>query len=478
MSVSIPNASQSIVDGGLAIVPASNDGVSVKVGTSSTGAAGFYSYAGSDTDDVADDLGEGPLPDATVKNLVQSGGKQTVALKVAATTTGSSSAVTQSGAGPAVTISSGTPYDYALMVVKITLGGARGTATFQYSTNGGTDWSDDILTAATYALPTGVTIAFAAGTYVLNETYSWTDTADAFTASDVGDALDDIIDSAYDPEFVHILGYPTTAAGSATIAATVATKIASAHAAKRYFFVVIEEPPVDIATVVTAFASVSEKFLVVTAGFADIVENRSGQTEKMPIGRTVAPRIARNPVEVHLLRDVGDSTIDPLTDVVRLVPDGAAASTGYHDEDKTPAGNAARCTTLRTITGVSGFYVTNGLTMASGTSDFQQLQYARIILKVARASYAYQVTQLAKRVRINATTGKIDTKTRIAIQGAWESFIKASLGDAIGVCRVLIAETDLNADPTIYAQVRVTVSGYALVWSSTIGLASSLPAAA
>ena len=477
MSVPIPNASQSIVDGGLAIVPAANDGVSVKVGTSTTGVAGFYSYAGSDTDAVGTQLGNGPLPDATVKNLVHSGGKQTIAQKVTASTAGSSSAVSQSGAGPAMTLT-GTPDDYYLGIVQMLSGGARGTATFRHSLDGGATWSDAILTAATYALSNGVTLNFPVGTYVLGETYSWTNTAPAFTAGDIGTALDDVIDSNFDPEFVHILGYPATAADSATIAATVATKIAAAHAAKKYFFVIIEEPPVDIATVVTAFASVAEKFLVVTAGFARITDDRSGLTEKKPVGRTIAPRIARNPIEVHLLRDVADSTIDPLADVVELVPSGAAASTGYHDEDKTPAGNAARLTTLRTISGTQGFYPTNGLTMALGTSDFQQLPFARIILKVARGSYAYQVTQLAKRVRIDQATGRIAAKTRIALQRAWASYIKTFLGDAVGVVRVLVSETDLNADPTLYAQVRVTVSGYALVWSSTIGLASSLPAAA
>lgn len=478
MSVPHPSITQTIVDGGLAITPASNDGVFCKVGTSSTGTAGFHSYAGTDANTVGTDLGEGPLPDATVKHLEQSGGKQTVALKVAASVAGSSSAVTQSGGGPAVTISSGTPYDYGLWVVKIITGGAVATATFQYSSNGGADYSDTVTTAATYALPSGVTIAFAAGTYVANETYSWTDTAPAMNASDVGTALDDIIDSSHDVEAVHLLGYGTTAAAMATIAATISTKIASAHASKRYLWVMFEEPPVDNAGVAAAFAAVAEKFLVGMGGFADITENRSGQVEKMPIARTYAPRIARNPIEVHPMRDAGDSNIDALGDVVRLVPDGAAASTGYHDEGRTPLLNAARHSCLSTIPGATGFYPADALTLASGTSDFQQLMYMRIILKAARASHAFQIRNLAKRIRINPATGFIDAKTRIALQGAWESFIKTALGNAIGVVRVVIAETDLNADPTVYSQVRGTVDGYALVWSSTIGLASSLPAAA
>lgn len=559
MSVPIPNAEQSIVDGGLGIVPGSVDGVSVKVGTSTAGSAGFTSYSGGDTEQVGLDLGEGPLPDCVVKNLLQSGGKTTHALKIDASTAGSNSAVTQSGSGPAVALT-GDPDDYYLGIAKVITGGQRGTATFQYSLDGGRSYSDTIVTAATYELPNGNTLNFPptsasmtgspsdvdfsnAGTitrntgsfitdgfvegmvltisgtssnngatlvvtdvaatvltvtgtvvnetnvnaptisgqnlYVAGETYSWVNTAPAFTSGDVANALDDIIESEVDPEFVHIIGYPSTAVDAATIAATVATKIAAAWAVKKYFFVVIETPPVDKADVISAFADFAEKAIVVCAGFANIVDDRSGKIEKKNIGRVVTHRIARNPIEVHLLRNVGDTDIDPLPDVhTPLVPPGSVAASGYHDEDKTPGLNAARCTTLRTIAGTPGIYITNGLTMAPGTSDFQQLQYLRIVLKVARAWYAYTVGELARRIRADLATGLMDSKMRISLQASGETEVKNSLGDAIRGVRAVITPTNLNANPTIFAKLRTVVDGYALVWSSQIGLASSLPAAA
>lgn len=61
------------------------------------------------------------------------------------------------------------------VLIYIVLGGAVATATFQYSTDGGATWSDTTDTAATVAIGNGLTLHFAAGTYVLGDTYkqSW-----------------------------------------------------------------------------------------------------------------------------------------------------------------------------------------------------------------------------------------------------------------------------------------------------------------
>lgn len=83
--------------------------------------------------------------------------------------------VTQSGASPAVTLS-GTPTEIIYGRIEIVTGGARGVATFRYTTDG-ENYVGDITTAATYALgDTGVTLNFATGTYVANEIYQWTST--------------------------------------------------------------------------------------------------------------------------------------------------------------------------------------------------------------------------------------------------------------------------------------------------------------
>lgn len=91
-------------------------------------------------------------------------------------------AVTHTGTGvvPGMTVT-GTP-DAAPspinVLVYVVLGGAVATATFQYSTDGGLTWSATTPTAATVAISNGLTLNFAAGTYVLGDTYkqSWSGT--------------------------------------------------------------------------------------------------------------------------------------------------------------------------------------------------------------------------------------------------------------------------------------------------------------
>jgi uncharacterized phage protein gp47/JayE len=97
--------------------------------------------------------------------------------------------VTQVGSGPAVTLS-GTPLESIVGRVEIVAGGVRGVATFRVTTDGGDTWSDTQTTAATYAIgATGVTLNFAAGTYVINAAYSWTSTP----------ATTDVIQNYIDP---------------------------------------------------------------------------------------------------------------------------------------------------------------------------------------------------------------------------------------------------------------------------------------
>jgi phage tail sheath gpL-like len=91
---------------------------------------------------------------------------------------GSASAVTQpvSGTAPVVGVT-GMPIVEKSIVLKITTGGTRGTAEFDYSLDGGSTYSGTpIVTGATvsgaFATATGLTATFATGTYVLNDLYS------------------------------------------------------------------------------------------------------------------------------------------------------------------------------------------------------------------------------------------------------------------------------------------------------------------
>jgi hypothetical protein len=90
---------------------------------------------------------------------------------------------TQAAGSPPAVGSTGTCAVAGTYEVKITTGGARGTAEFSYRVNGGA-WSTPALTAATAALgSTGLTATFASGAYVLNDVYSTTATGYTVTLS-------------------------------------------------------------------------------------------------------------------------------------------------------------------------------------------------------------------------------------------------------------------------------------------------------
>lgn len=79
--------------------------------------------------------------------------------------------------GPSITVS-GDAADNFTNQIRIVTAGAVGVAEFELSTDGGSTWSDPVLTASEKILfPTGQKATFAAGTYVLSEVYpSWVTT--------------------------------------------------------------------------------------------------------------------------------------------------------------------------------------------------------------------------------------------------------------------------------------------------------------
>lgn len=480
MSIVKPQSTLSIIDGGMGIASSSVVGKSAKIGVSSAGVAGnTYSFGGADPQLVIDTLGVGPLVDATIKHLLQSGGKTVLAHKATAGTAGSSTAVTQVGTGPAVTLT-GAPFDQGEGIALITLGGAIGVSRFKYSLDGGDTYSAELATAATVLLPNNVTLNFAAGTYVVATTYSWTDTAPAMTLTNVTDAMDALTLLPDEFEFVHVVGQSTSAANAATLAVSLQTKVEAAHAAHKYIFAVMEAPVDTPANLSAAFAGVAAKYVSVCGGFAEVLNDRSGALiQKRNVGRVVAPRIARNPIDVSLMRDVADSALDPHSDVIRLVPVGATLASGYYDEDKTGLLNDARFTTMRTIVGLPGNYITNFLMMSPPGSDFEHGMRVRIICAASRAYYSWSLQSLARRLRKVRATGFILPSVADALESDARNAVAAAVGFAVdGISVKINRADDLAADPTVRAKIRLIGPSWAQEIISEIGFAASLPDAA
>lgn len=477
MVYAIPASSGTISDGGLGVLPEDTTATSWKIGSCSSGVAGtVYSFRGTDVSSVVATLGYGPLVDATIYHLLHSGGKTVYAYKATTSTAGTNSAVTAVGTSPALTLT-GAPYNQAEGVVRVQVGGTLGTATFKYSTDGGDTFSDEIATAATYLIADlGVTLNFAAGTYVAGDSYTWTSTAPGMTTTNVSNAFDAIIASPLEAGFVHVVGVPADASATAALTTLLQTKVEAAIAAKKYLFAIHGSAAVDKANLIASHANVSAKFVMACAGFCELINDRTGKIEKRPSDVVIAARIARNPLSVDPARNVSDSVLDSLAGVSTLVPQGALAASGYHDEAATPGLNAARFATLMTFTGRQGHYVTNGATMAPSGSDFGLVQFVRIVMRAAQLFYLWSLDNLSQRIRKDPATGFILPAVANALEDDASAFLKAGVGEHVDDLRVVINRSDnLSADPTLRYKIRLVGPAYAKEIDWELGLVASLP---
>ena len=132
---------------------------------------------------LKDDNGRPLLTDATQSDPVRRFcGAPLIESKLIGVDTAAWSAVTEAGTSPPDLTLSGTPNNTYDLRVEITTAGARGTAKFKYSLNGGKTWSKIITTANTYEMPgTGTTLNFATGTnYATDNVYTATSTASVY----------------------------------------------------------------------------------------------------------------------------------------------------------------------------------------------------------------------------------------------------------------------------------------------------------
>ncbi len=459
----IPQVTITTKDGALGIIAEDTSADSFKLGVSSTGVVGqLYSYRGSDTSKVRDELGQGPLVEATVHHLKKSGGKTTHVMKLTSSVAGTNTAVTQTGGGPAVTLS-GAPLDQYDGIIKVTGGGALGVGTFQFSLDGGDNYSVDyvIPSGGSFIIPdSGITATFAAGTYVVATTYSWTSAAPSFSNSDFSTGMDSLLAiQTVTGGFVHLVGQADTAANAATFCTTMQSKLSTAASAqKRYMRGIVEMPAIDKAGLISQFAAFSGDRVAAVLGFLEMTSDVSGRVYKRSLGHVFAARLAKVPISVDAIRNDTDSNIETLAGVVKLVPTGAAASTGYHDEGVTPGADVARFVTAMTIPGVPGFYICNPNLMSALGSDFKWMQYGRVMDRACEVVNTASTKYLSKRPRIDASTGFISKAEAEAIEADIGGQLRAAIvqpGHAVSASVVVNRADNLLSSPVLRMKVRI-----------------------
>jgi hypothetical protein len=455
----LPDVFLTINDGALRIVPEAIDGISAKIGICSGGTPNtFYSF--SDIQNLKATLGVGPLVEAAAHLLAVSGGP-VYCVPAASATPGSCGAIVHVGSGPAMT-AAGAAYDTFQAIVRVVAAGALGSGTFQYSMDGGDTYSSVIVipSGGTYLIPdSNITLTFPAGTYVANDTYSFSTTAPMYDSSTLNTAMIVLFADPREWRFLHVVGQAASVAGAAGIGATIDTALQTATANYRYVRAFMECPDDFDSNVITAFSSFASARVAVVVGSCELKSSLTGRTYKRSAAWPVAARAAKVPVH----EDLGCVKSDPLPGVGTL----------YRDERVNPGLDSQRFTTLRTFVGLDGAYITSGRTRANVGSDYQMIQNGFVIDKACRIIRTALLNYLNDSIRVDATTGHILEIDARNIEADIESQLFSSLvspGNASAVSAKVNRANNILSTMTLATTERITPRGYARSITADVGL--------
>jgi hypothetical protein len=445
-------------------------------GTENTPSGPYYRPA-----NLVTDFGYGPAPDLGC-NLVASG-IPTVFVKVPTDTAGSAGSVTFTGTGTSVmTVTGAAPYDAYDVLVTVETGGTAGTdpePQITISLDGGVTStrkislpSNRIVTAI--QATTGMTLTFTAATMVAGDTYEFTTTAPTWAAADVADAIEALRTSEKSAGLGYIVG-----ACSKSQADTLAAVIDQFAARKKYMRWILEARDIDVAddeteaewmTALEAdFATFQNNRVSVAAGAALCASSVTGVNFRRNIGTLAIVRAGI----VSIARDLGAVQDNYLAAYVPPNSFGTAVSTVYHDEGLNPGLDAARFLTIMKHEGITGYYVTNPNIMSGPESDFDLLQYGRVMDEGCRISNRYFTRLLSSDVRLNRRTGFILERDARAIESGSDSALFAGLEapgfvSPEGIQTILSRTDNISTTKTLTVTIRLLPLGYIKTVDETI----------
>lgn len=377
----LPDVRVNITDGGLGILPASLAGRQAKVGICSAGPKNQIVIL-SDRDQVLSKLGTGPLANACL-DAFAAGASVIYAVPANGDVAGSIGDVTATKTGTGSMTVSGAPLDDYQVIVAIVNAGNLNQATFKYSLDGGDTFSAKITvpTAGTYQIPgTGITLTFTDGSetpFAAGDMYSFNALAPSASISSINEAIDVLLATTYEYEFIHVVGPSDNA-----VWAALDTRAAEAEASYRFIHFIAEarglndDETVDewVAALVTMKASFASTRVSVVAGRLELVDTGTGRVVDRNGGGIYTGRVSAMPVQ----SSPGKVIEGPLPGIVGLQPVGI-------NEGHILTLDEAGFVTFRQYVGLSGFYITNGRMMAEDISDFQYVELRRVMDKACRA---------------------------------------------------------------------------------------------
>lgn len=460
----LPEASITIRDGALGLVPQSSQNVVACVGVASSGAvATVQSFGPGNVQAIVDAFGQGPLVEQLA--LIVAAGAPCIGVRVTASTAGTSAAVVKVGAGTSVMTLSGTPNDAYELKMLITRSGSSPTANeaaFKVSLDGGLTYGPEVAlpSSGAYIIPnTGLTATFAVGTLIVDNTYSSACTAGSYTTGDLNTAIDALLADPREWFLLNVVGVPADTSAMAGVFAALDTKMTTAQTGFRFARALLSAYSGADAALITSFASLSSLRVGIAAGFIRMVSPLNGFQLLRSASFALAKRLAQ---------------IVPSEDAARVAsgPIGGEVVSLARDEFKTPGLDAVGVSTLRTHVGLNGFYVTNSRLKAPGTSDYQFFHHGRVMDLASKATRIGTLQFLNDSVLVNKTTGFILEGEARRIERYVEEQVRAVTtrpGYASDVAVTVRRNNNIISDQTLYVDVRVIPLGYVKAITASVG---------
>lgn len=406
-----------LVDPGLEILPEDITGISVKMGVSTAGPIGEFVAIGSESA-PATNYGRGPLVNSLTHHFVASEGKTTLGWRIEADIPGAIGFVIQpiTGSPPAVT-ASGTSEDATQGIIEVLVGGALGTSSFRWSLDGGDSFSGAIATpiGGTFPIPdTLQEVNFTPGVYVAGHRYTWTTTAPSFSLAAFNASMTAMLaveDTEW--EYVHLVGSAADAADSLALATAMGTHMDAAFAAKRYVFALVEMADDTATNLITEFADFANRRVSKAATSVELFSTVTSRIETRSFAWPTAARISQIPIS-EAASFVGRGNLPSITRINGSLEDRLAL-------------DAAHFIVPRTIIGRSGFYVGNPWLSAPEGSDFQYIEYMRVMNVACRTVRDVMLNYLNKGIKVSADTGFILESEATAIEARLSEALRTTL---------------------------------------------------
>lgn len=486
------NVELTILDGGAGIVSVPQSSVYVVIGTSSSGTAATV-VASRNANTLASTVGYGPAVDLAAM-LIAAGGT-VLFCKAASASAGVASAVTTFATGTSVVSVTGTPYDAYLVKLKVVAGGTVGTAgiRIQLSLDAGRNYGPEIYlgTANSYAMTgTGLTLAFAAGTMVANETVTFGCTEPLPNTAGISACLTALAASPYaitgwggmciqgvwsGANATTIAGYLSTlATGDVFTRALISSRDVALPTA---YGGAGETEAVWGAAIVADYVAVASQRISAVAGYYNMttqypVACAGASVLRRPLmfaeacRRVAIPpqRLSSRARDGALSQIVIDPTNDPTDGFV------------YHDEETNPLVDVGRFIAARSRKGKPGYYISNEATMAAPGSVFNLLPKG-LVMDIGCALLTQLGTdEINDDVLLN-TNGTIDEGAAQQIerrikQAMNEAMLNTGMLSAPGVVVVIDRANNVRTTEVVNIAATLYGKGYIRQINATIGYAS------